>query len=125
MTYERINQIESSGPDEVLSLICGILGGAISGILLGILFAPRPGKETQECMQGQLQNLVNRLPDPATEDARSGAGNARSLFLKTRANIETQVERVSRSLQSSKLAKAKIREAQSNEIYSENSFLDN
>jgi gas vesicle protein len=117
-------QTSESSPS-VASILLGVLVGAVSGTLLGILFAPRSGKVTQAAMQDSLLALVNKLPDPSKEAASSAMnvnGKARTLFLKTRVNLEAQVDRVSKALQSSKLAKAKAKEALNG---NDDAFLDN
>jgi gas vesicle protein len=41
-------------------IVGGLLVGAIAGTLLGVLFAPRSGKETRKLIKKKVQNLKDQ-----------------------------------------------------------------
>lgn len=86
--------------------LVGLLLGAAGGVTLGLLTAPKSGKE----LRGELKESARTLPDRASElmddtlDLYASGVNYAQLA------VEEQTMRVKRAVQAGKLAAAKKRE---------------
>jgi len=45
----------------------GLSLGAIIGLAFGVLYAPRPGKETRELLRGKATEVVDKAKETAAE----------------------------------------------------------
>lgn len=63
---EKEKKVKKSGAKTVAAL----LGGTAVGAGLGVLFAPKSGKETREDLKKKLDELVNKVQDIKVEDIK-------------------------------------------------------
>ena len=71
------NSGQSSG------LFTGFLLGTIAGFILGLLFAPRPGKDTREEWKDKLRDLVGQgkqILQEAIEEGKEAAAREQAAF---------------------------------------------
>ena len=66
----------------------GIVIGVAVGGVLGLLFAPRPGRETREELKDRAEQTLDELRDAA----RELAARTRELAEKTRENVAHSIE---------------------------------
>ena len=85
-------------------LLVGILLGVFHGILLGLLFAPKPGSETNQDVNRFIKTLPQQLSDEYPQSL--------ALFKRARIKVENGINKVKRALDADKLAAAKQREEQ-------------
>lgn len=89
--------------DGIIFFLVGLFAGAVGGAILGLLFAPKTGRE----LRGDLQAYATHLPDKINDELKNPQGKTREFFDRTRYSIENQVERIKSDRQAGKLAKAK------------------
>jgi gas vesicle protein len=61
--------------DSVAGLGIGLLVGAVAGLAVGILFAPKPGSETRQMIRERAVDVANRAKDRLNR-IRGRAGEA-------------------------------------------------
>ncbi len=94
--------------DDGLDLFLGLLFGLSTGILAGILLAPKPGTE----LRNDLKGFVNNLPNEVNVSLTRSKGQYKELLGRTKEGIETQIERRNERRQAIRMAEAKRREEQ-------------
>lgn len=57
------------------SFLAGFILGAIAGVTIGILYAPKPGKETREMLREKVEEVREKAGE-ITEKAKGLAGGA-------------------------------------------------
>ena len=53
----------SSGKDTIAGLGLGIMVGAVMGLAIGMLYAPRPGEETREILKEKTGEFKHKVVD--------------------------------------------------------------
>lgn len=64
---EKEKNIKKNGAGKT---VAALVGGAAIGAGLGVLFAPKSGKETREDLKKQLDKLVAKIQDIKVEDVK-------------------------------------------------------
>ena len=88
----------------------GLLAGVVTGIVAGILFAPKPGEETRKEI-AQAATEFYEKHSPEINEAKKQAMQSVDLV---KCKVERQLKNLSDKIKSRKLRKAKERE---NAIY--------
>ena len=65
-----------SDKDSGGSFIAGFILGAIAGVAIGFLYAPKPGKETRELIKEKAERATEKAKE-ASEKAKKAAAEAR------------------------------------------------
>jgi gas vesicle protein len=94
-------------------LLLGLILGLFGGIIAAILFAPKPGQETQN----DLQKVVNNVSDEFTHGFYRSKGQYKAIVGKTKQEIEDRLEKRELKKQANRMAEAKRREALETGIY--------
>lgn len=89
-----------------LDLPLGLIIGLLGGVVAGILFAPKPGKELQD----DVQQFINKLPDELSDQLSASKVRYKEMVGKTKATIETNLEKRNQRKQALRMAEAKRRE---------------
>jgi len=67
------------------SFVVGFILGAVAGVAIGFLYAPKPGRETRE--------LLKEKKERAAEKAKEAAEKAREAAAKAREKVEEKLGR--------------------------------
>lgn len=89
--------------DGIIAFLIGLMAGAIGGVVVGLLYAPKSGKE----LRGDIQDYASNLSGKINDEFNNPQGKTREFIDRTRYNIENQVERLKSDRQADKIAKAK------------------
>ena len=84
----------------------GLLAGVVGGIVAGVLFAPKPGKETREELMQAASEFYEKH-SPQINNAKKQALDTVDLL---KCKLERQIKNFSDNIKSRKMRKAKIRE---------------
>ena len=88
-----------------LDLPVGILMGLLAGAAVGILFAPKPGKE----LQGDIQDFVHSLPEEINEGLSKSKVKYKEIIGKTKDGIAVRMEQHQHSKRARRMAQAKFK----------------
>ena len=67
--------IDNKGKNEGKTLIGGILTGAVAGAALGLLFAPKVGKETRDLVQRKSRDYTSTVREKIRRRGKSDGEN--------------------------------------------------
>jgi len=87
----------------------GLLAGVVGGIIAGVLFAPKPGKETREELV-QAAGEFYEKHSPQINKAKKQAMDSVDLL---KCKLEQQIKSFADSIKSRKMRKAKEKESKS------------
>ena len=96
-----------SREDNSISFGVGLLAGILGGIAAGVLYAPKSGEESREELMSKASDLSEKY-SPEVQEAKKQALES---IERVKYNMEKQYKELNNAVKSSKLAKAKAREA--------------
>ncbi len=102
--YELVQRREQESSTSLWFL--GALVGILGGLAIGLLTAPRPGRDTR----GQLKDTVRVLPDRVSELVDDSLDVYATSVNYLQVIMEDQTDRIKRSVNAAKMAAAKKRE---------------
>lgn len=91
----------------------GLLAGVVSGIVAGVLFAPKPGEESRREIKDAACELYEKH-SPAIKEAKKQALESVDLM---KYKLERQLRKFNNMIKSRKLMKAKELESSSDNEY--------
>ncbi len=91
----------------------GLLAGVVSGIVAGVLFAPKPGEESRRELKDAACELYEKH-SPAIKEAKKQALESVDLM---KYKLERQLRKFNNMVKSRKLLKAKELESLSDDEY--------
>lgn len=86
-----------------IAFAMGILAGVTGGALLGVLFAPKSGKESREEVKATFKNVVEKC-NPELIKVKN---QTMDIIKSTRYKIEAECKRIADNIKAEKLANAK------------------
>ena len=98
--------------DDNFGFAMGILGGITAGIIIGVLFAPKPGEESRKELKDTIDNLREKY-SPEVIKAKEQAINA---IKSSKDKIEEAYNKFNDYLKARQLAKAKNNETNVDEM---------
>lgn len=90
-----------------LAFPLGLLAGVVGGIVAGVLFAPKPGKETREELVQAASEFYEKH-SPQINNAKKQAMDSVELL---KCKLEKQIKTFADSIKSRKMRKAKEKES--------------
>ncbi|MBR3889880.1 YtxH domain-containing protein [bacterium] len=81
----------------------GLIAGVVGGLIAGVLYAPKPGKESREKLKATVEELAEKH-SPAIQDAKKKAYESIDLL---RYKLERHYKKFDNMLKSRKMRKAK------------------
>ena len=81
----------------------GLIAGVVGGLIAGVLYAPKPGKESREKLKATVEELAEKH-SPAIKDAKKKAYESIDLL---RYKLERQYKKFDNMLKSRKMRRAK------------------
>ena len=89
-----------------ISFGLGVLAGVVGGVILGVLYAPKPGEETRE----QLKDAACKIAEENAPKIRKAKKDAMGALELMRCKLEGEYNKMASKIKAKKLAKAKSKE---------------
>lgn len=90
----------------------GILAGVVGGIVLGVLYAPKPGEETRQKLKDAACDFAEKNA-PKIRKAKQDAVEKLDLM---RCKLEKKCDKICSKIKAHKMAKAKSKEEENYEF---------
>ncbi len=89
-----------------MSFGIGVLAGVVGGVILGVLYAPKPGEETRK----QLKDAACKIAEENAPKIRKAKKDAMGAIELMRCRLEEEYNKMTDKIKAKKLAKAKSKE---------------